>query len=330
MEADSIKSKVREILNKLDAFKDLKVLVIGDLILDIYEEGEVNRISPEAPIPIVRLKRTFYRLGGAGNVAQIANNLGADVTIAGVIGDDREGQVLIDLMEKSGIDTSGVIVSEDRPTTQKTRIISRGQQLLRIDREEDSSLPLKERENLLSALNTIFSEKTYDAIIIEDYDKGVLSEETINYLDSFRDIGSVDPKERNFWRYSNYAIFKPNLRELIHAINPNTSLDNAIQEAYNRLTPQWLVVTMGEEGIKYVTAEGEGHVPAFPIEVADVTGAGDAVIVALSLCKAIGCSVEEACLFANLTASLVCQRIGTFAPEPQDLVHHAKALGLID
>ncbi len=330
MKTNNIKARIKELLNRIDSFEDLKVFVIGDLILDIYEEGDVNRISPEAPIPVVRLKRTFYRIGGAGNVAQIAKNLGAKVTISGVIGTDKEGQVLTDLIHKAGIDTSGIIVSNERPTTQKTRIISRGQQLLRIDREDDSRLSQEEEKRLLSALNTIFSENNYDVIIIEDYDKGVLSESIIKYLNSYRDIGAVDPKERNFWQYSNYAIFKPNLRELVQAVNGHGSLEEALQEAYSRLTPHWLIVTLGEKGIKYVTANEKGHVPAFPIEVADVTGAGDAVIVALSLCKTIGCTVEESCLFANLTASLVCQRIGTFAPEPQDLVYHAKALGLID
>ncbi len=330
MKTDSIRSSIQETIKRMDSFSDLKVLVVGDLILDTYEEGDVNRISPEAPIPIVKLKRTFYRIGGAGNVAQIARNLGAKVTISGVIGTDRAGQILTDLMYKSGIDTSGVIVSSNRPTTQKTRIISRGQQLLRIDREDDSNLSPEEEKRLLSTLNTILAENTYDAIIIEDYDKGVLTESIIEFLNSYKRIGAVDPKEQNFWKYSNYAIFKPNLRELTQAANFHSSLDEALQETYSRLTPQWLIVTLGEKGIKYVTAEEKGHVPAFPVEVADVTGAGDAVIVALSLCKAIGCSVLDACLFANLTASLVCQRIGTFAPKPQDLVHHAKTLGLID
>ncbi len=330
MSEHNIATRIKNILRGIDSFQDLRVLVIGDLILDIYEEGDVERISPEAPIPIVRLKRSFYRIGGAGNVAHIARKMGSQVTIAGLIGDDKEGEILMELLKSTGINTSGVIISPERPTTQKTRIISRGQQLLRLDKESDDEMSSSEEQAFINNLQNILQTQHFDVIIIEDYDKGVITRNVINHTKKHKGSSAVDPKERHFWDYKGFDIFKPNMRELNAAFGKQLPLELAINETFKRLTPEWLIVTMGEKGIYYRTKDKEGTVPAFAIEVADVTGAGDAVIVALSLCKAIRCNVEDACLFANLTASLVCQRIGTFAPEPHDLVHHAKALGLID
>ncbi len=301
------------------------MLVIGDLILDLYEEGLVRRISPEAPVPIVELQRTEYRLGGAANVAWNVQRLGGQATLCGVIGPDEAGQQLRKLIAEAGIDKAGIITHE-RPTTIKTRIISSGQQLIRLDREDARPLDGSALQQLRQYLENHLAD--FDLVILEDYDKGVLVPELIRYvLENHRWV-AVDPKFRHFWHYQRATLFKPNQRELFQATGKET-LAEAVQDAFARLRPRWFMVTLGAEGIYYQTDEGSGHQPGFKVEVADPTGAGDTVIAMLAMAQRVGAAPAQAALLANLAGSLVCQHVGTFAPQPQDLIRHARALGLL-
>lgn len=300
---------LKERLQHLDRFR---VAVVGDLILDEYLVGRVDRISPEAPVPVVNLERRTVRPGGAANVALNLRAIGVQTALFGVVGTDAQGWELQALLQAEEVGTQGIVALEDRPTTVKTRVVSRRQQIVRLDREDPSPVPPQALDRMFQALRDWHP----DAVILEDYNKGLLNAETLPRL---RDLlnpvwVAVDPKEENLEFYRGVHLLKPNRRELEHLAGRRLShlsqVQQAAREVYRRLAPEHLVVTLGEEGMWLVAPHLEAHVPALPVEVYDVTGAGDTAIAFLTVGFLLGLDPVEATALACLAAGLKVQKFG--------------------
>jgi D-beta-D-heptose 7-phosphate kinase/D-beta-D-heptose 1-phosphate adenosyltransferase len=285
-----------------------RVTVVGDVMLDVYLRGDVERISPEAPVPVVRVRERRYALGGAGNVAQNVLAVGARCDLVAGIGDDAGGRQLCAMLEAMGAGL-GSLVTVDRPTTTKSRIVARSQQVVRVDEEEDSDLDGDAVERLLTALLTAVDQA--DALVLEDYNKGVLVPRVIETaMERARARGIpivVDPKYRNFFLYRGATIFKPNRRELAEALGAEIELDHpeALPATFNRLGVDNLLLTLGERGMVLVSSGGAiKRVPTVAREVYDVVGAGDTVTAYLALVLAAGGSPSEAAVIANFAAGV--------------------------
>jgi D-glycero-beta-D-manno-heptose-7-phosphate kinase len=311
----------------LEAFKQKKILVIGDVMLDHYIHGSVERISPEAPVPVLEVKKEEYRLGGSGNVADNLISLGAGVKIVGLIGDDVSGKQIIKLFQNKGIDTTGLLVSNTRPTTLKTRIIAHQQQIVRIDKEEHSDISAELERQVLELIKARITE--VDAIIIEDYNKGLLTRQLI---ESIILIGNkenkpvaVDPKFKNFFAYRNCTIFKPNFAELQKnlgiLIESEEQFCEAVAVLEEKINAEFLVITRGEKGLSVFSHEKDMiSIPTFAREIYDVSGAGDTVISALTLGLVSDCDVRTAATLANHAAGVVCGKMGTSVAYPQEII----------
>lgn len=307
-----------EISKILSSFSERRVLVIGDLMLDEYLWGKVQRISPEAPVPVIELNHEEYRLGGAANVALNLAALGAKVELLGICGKDNHAKILKKLLKKHKIGVGGIIEDESRPTTLKTRIGAVSQQIVRLDREDCSELSSALKKAVKEQVNALIP--TCDAVIIEDYDKGLLSEETIAHIlasaKKYKVPVAVDPKKRNFALYRGVDIFKPNYAEIQDFLGKHYSDANGFFEAaaelQAKLNCKHLVVTCGSKGL-YVLNKGEEpkHLPSFAREVFDVSGAGDTVISALCLAYLADSDVLKAALIANHAAAVVVAKHGT-------------------
>ncbi|MEO6598945.1 MAG: D-glycero-beta-D-manno-heptose-7-phosphate kinase [Polyangiaceae bacterium] len=297
-----------------DRVKGKRILVIGDAMLDVYLTGDVERISPEAPVPVVRVRERKNALGGAANVAQNVVAVGADCELVAAVGRDAGGQTLRLLAQSMHVDSDSFIVV-DRPTTIKTRIVARSQQLVRVDEEEDHDLGSFEVAQLKQAIAT--SIKRSDAVILEDYDKGVLSADVIR---SVMEVAGqrgvpvvVDPKYRHFFEYSGATIFKPNVRELEAALGAGMNLTDpsTLPLMVKRLGVQYLLLTLGERGMALYSAEGEiARVATHAREVYDVVGAGDTVTAYLASMLAAGATVPEAAIIANIAAGIEVGKLG--------------------
>ncbi len=305
----------------LDACRNLKVLVVGDVMVDAYYIGDVRRVSPEAPVPVVDIKRRDRRLGGAGNVVLNLLALGAQVELASVVGEDESGTALLDQLTERGVGTSAVIEDPERPTTVKTRILSSGQHLLRVDEESTAPLSAPAERALLEAIDRLLPE--VDAILFEDYDKGVLTEHviahTIAQAAAHRLPTAVDPKFRQFHAYKGVGLFKPNVKELQEGLGRYVdaadadSVSGAVDELVERLTPACALVTLSEHGVHvHHPAAGIQHLrqPAHAREIADVSGAGDTVIAVATCLYALGVDAGEMARTANLAGGLVCENVG--------------------
>ncbi len=311
------------------AFKDKGVLIIGDLILDSYIFGRVNRVSPEAPVPVVEVTEEAYRLGGAANVANNIAALGGRVTLAGIIGNDSGGEVLKTLCNDKGISTEGFI-TEDRPTTVKTRIVAHQQQITRIDREDPSPLSKSVASRLLTFIKRNIS--YYDGIIISDYKKGVVDETLVRTVvrNAQGRFLSLDPKTGNFHCYKGVSLITPNLKEASEGsgidIRDEATLNKAAQSLIKRLSLKSLLITRGEEGMSLFERDPEGkditmsHIPATARKVFDVTGAGDTVIAVMTLAHVSGGSLREAAIMANCAAGMVVAEVGTATVSPEGLL----------
>ena len=301
----------REVVKKLlEEFKKLKIAVVGDLILDKYLFGKVERISPEAPVPVFEIEREEYRAGGGANVALNLKTLGVgEVYLLGRVGRDPEGEVLKKLLQKEGIKTF-FLNSEEVPTTRKTRIVAKSQQLLRIDREKREPLEERETETLFSFLKEI----NPDAVIVSDYAKGVVTKYLGNLLREKLDVPTfVDPRPQNFETYKGLFCITPNLKEfydIAQRLGVFGSYLETAQRVRNRLELDTLVITLSEKGIALVR-EDIKHFPATAKEVYDVTGAGDTVIASLTASYLVSKSWETACQFANLCAGIAVSKLGT-------------------
>ncbi len=312
-------------------FRRRRVLVLGDLMLDRYLWGNAERISPEAPVPVVRVERESIMLGGAGNVARNLASLGAEVHVVGVVGEDGAAAELERLFERWKIDVGGLVRSPDRPTTEKTRILARAQQMVRYDRESEEPAEPELVEQLLAAVRRVAAQ--VDAAILQDYGKGVLSHDvTLEAMRIFRAASVrvfVDPKKLSWDAYRGAELVKPNLREAEDAAGMRVRDEEDIAALGRRLLDlcdgATVAITRGGEGITLFSREaGMRHVPTRPFAVADVAGAGDTAIAALALARLAGASWEEAAALANAAAGVVVGVPGTATISPDELIAAAQ------
>jgi rfaE bifunctional protein kinase chain/domain len=316
-------------------FKEKRIAVIGDVMLDAYMIGTVTRISPEAPVPIVGLSAKENRLGGAANVALNIVSLGAEAIICSVIGADIDGNELINILEKEGVNSFGLLQSDTRKTTVKTRIIGNNQQLLRIDSEQTNEINNRDEINLLEKIDQLLKEGI-DAVIFEDYNKGVLTQKVINeVIRKCNDAGiptTVDPKKENFFAYKNCTLFKPNLKELKEGLNVSFSIEdkfsfeNAVHQLNSILNNRFTFITLSEHGVYIQSDDEKKYIPAHIRTIADVSGAGDTVISVATLCLCVGLNIEQVASFANLAGGLVCEKSGVVSIEREQLMNEIRLL----
>jgi rfaE bifunctional protein kinase chain/domain len=319
-----------------DTFATLKVGVIGDVMLDTYMWGRVDRISPEAPVPVVQLEEKEYRIGGAGNVALNCHSLGAQVFILSVIGDDNEGLLLEELFNENMIDTSYLTRSPSRVTTNKTRIISRNQQMIRLDSEITTELDDRMEQVLLQQVRSFIQTHDPDVMIFEDYNKGTLTEkiihEVITICQEAGVITAVDPKRKNFFAYRRADIFKPNLGEIKQALNLllediNEPLLSKIHlELRNVLEHKISFITLSDKGVFYQKEGLASVIPSHLRNIADVSGAGDTVIAVAAMVYAATQNVHLMAEVANIAGGLVCEEVGTVAIDKGTLQRECELL----
>ncbi len=315
-------------------FEKLKVLIIGDVMIDSYIWGKVNRISPEAPVPVVNVKTTEKRLGGAANVALNIKALGATPILCSVVGDDAESQTFQELISDKYITGKGIIRSEERVTTIKHRVLAGSKHILRIDAEMDNPISQTDSERLLEKIRELLPE--VDVVIFEDYDKGVLTPEviaeTIALCKQQKIPTVVDPKKRNFLAYEGCSLFKPNLKELKEGLKldfPNNTISDvkmAARQLRNLMNVDAALITLSENGVYITDYVDEHHLSAHKREISDVSGAGDTVVSIASLCLASGLDLKNVAGIANLGGGLVCEQLGVIPIDKERLLTEAKKI----
>jgi rfaE bifunctional protein kinase chain/domain len=320
---DTTNKKLNQLKKK---FYNKRVAVVGDLMLDSYYWGDVSRISPEAPVPVIEVDNEFSRFGGAMNVAYNISTLGGIPLPIGVIGSDNNGKILRKLITDAGINDKGIIIDKQRPTTTKTRVIAQSQQIVRIDKEKTTPINKKTEKSIINTLKKEI--KKLDAVILQDYNKGVLSQnlinEIINLAKNAKKIITVDPKFNNFFTYQNVTVFKPNRKETEDALGIKIKTPDDISIAGKRLlemlNSKYVLLTLGEGGIAlFEKDKQERRVPTKARKVADVSGAGDTVISTLTMALAAGANIYDAAYLANYAGGLVCQEIGIVPIEINNL-----------
>lgn len=302
---------------------EMKVAVVGDIMLDTYWWGNVERISPEAPVPVVVLDEKELRIGGAGNVALNTVGLGASTALFSVIGNDDDGKTLLSLLKRNNIQTENIVLSDDRITTNKTRIISRSQHMLRLDAEMTRDINESEQLLLLKTFTDFIETEKPSVVIFEDYNKGVLTREVnqkmISICTQHNIVTTADPKRKNFFSYKGVTIFKPNLKEVKDGLNvliDNVSksfLQNIHRQLEERLHHSISLITLSEKGIFYQQDETAKIIPTHVRSIADVSGAGDTVIAVASLVYAKTRNINLSAAMANIAGGLVCEEVGTVA-----------------
>ncbi|WP_456425742.1 D-glycero-beta-D-manno-heptose-7-phosphate kinase [Desulfurobacterium sp.] len=305
-------------------FRGKKILVIGDLMIDEYISGKVERISPEAPVPVVEAKETTAKPGGAANVAVNLKTLGAKPIVLGVVGNDEKGKMLEQMLKKRGIDTSLLIKDETRPTTVKTRIIAGAQQLLRVDWESKEYL---NREIVLKIIEEFREDfRNFDGIIISDYGKGVITEELFKAAAEVKKSGKIvtlDPKERNFHLYHDVTAMTPNMKETYQAVGIYPETEEIAEKAGKKLIEKFkldfALITRSEKGMSLIKRDKSYHIPAKAKQVYDVTGAGDTVIAVFTLSLVAGASPEKAAEIANIAGGIVVGKLGTAFVKPEEI-----------
>jgi len=311
-----------------DAFPNVNVLVVGDVMIDRYLTGKVTRVSPEAPVPVVHLSQREDRLGGAANVALNLRALGATPYLCGVVGKDENADIFAGLLPEHGLSARGVYRSSERVTTVKTRVLASNQHLLRVDQEDSHDLTDTEAKAFLKHVRTLIDQRDIHVILFQDYNKGVLSQRVIHelMLEAIkRDIPTaVDPKDKNFWSYKHVTVFKPNLKEIRAqvpmAIDPKLeSLRKASAYIQKQLGNSSTIITLSEKGLYYQHAEGDAIVPTLERSVADVCGAGDTVISIVALGLALNMPMEQIAILANLAGGQVCERVGVVPVNKEQL-----------
>ena len=318
-----------------DQFSTKRVLVIGDVMVDAYLMGKVNRMSPEAPVPVVDLFEKDERIGGAGNVALNLAALGASPIICSVIGADSEGDRLIQLFKDSNISTDGMYASSNRRTTVKTRVLSNNQQLLRIDSEDTTLINTTEETQLLSQITSVL-ESGIDGIIFEDYNKGVLTPNLISAVLALAKVHqiptTVDPKKDHFFEYKGCTLFKPNLKELKEGLQVDFDFSSskqtflsAVRDLQSRLGNSISFITLSEHGV-FIQEEDPIFIPAHLRNIADVSGAGDTVIAVATLCLISGADVQTIAAISNIAGGLVCEQPGVVSIEKERLLNEVTKL----
>lgn len=311
-------------------FPNQKVLIIGDVMIDTYLWGNVGRVSPEAPVPIVSGVIEESRLGGAANVALNVKAMGAVPILCSVIGDDVRGKIFLELMEEQNLTDIGLVMDDHRVTTQKTRIISSNQQLLRVDEEMDIFLTNKVQDQFLELIDNLLESGGIDAIIIQDYDKGVLAPrvitEVVNSADRVNVPVLVDPKFRNFNLYKGVKLFKPNYKELVRGLNLKIKkheiekLSKVVMKHQKDQEIDTLLVTLSEQGILTTKNGSYVHLPAVKRDIADVSGAGDTVISVAALCMITGQDIQAIAAISNLAGGQVCEKAGVVPVDAEKLL----------
>ena len=319
-----------------NSFEQVRVGVIGDVMLDTYMWGSVDRISPEAPVPIVALKNKEERVGGAGNVALNLQSLGSTAFVLSVTGDDSEADKLNQLFSRQKIDASYSLKSAERVTTNKTRIISRNQQMMRLDAEITNDLSETDEEKLKILFEQFIEKEKPNVVILEDYNKGVLTSSLIGHVITVcRQAGvitAIDPKRKNFFEYRNVDLFKPNLKEVKEALNLLfTDVNLELLQDIHRdlqiaLQHQSSLITLSEKGIFYQEHDCSAIIPSHIRNVADVSGAGDTVIAVASLVYAATKNIHLVAEMANIAGGLVCEEVGTVAIDKYKLLHECELL----
>lgn len=322
-----------EIVELFKNFNQLNVLIIGDVMIDSYYFGNVDRISPEAPVPIVSVKGKENRLGGAANVALNIKALGATAILCSVVGNDGEAEKLNDLLLDEGLSIEGILRSDERITTVKTRVIGNKHQVLRVDSEKDTPLSNEEYEALKIKIETVISDNKIDVVIFQDYDKGVITpqliESIVNLCQENNIPTAVDPKKRNFSDFKNVSLFKPNLKELKEGLNihidPANSIEveKAIDNLNTNLNNEITFITLSEHGVFIKDRSNKKQIPAHIRSISDVSGAGDTVISVASLCLALNQPINMIAEIANLAGGLVCESVGVVPIDKDQLLSEA-------
>ncbi len=315
------------------SFDHQKILIIGDVMLDSYVWGNVDRISPEAPVPVVQVRKKEKRLGGAGNVAKNIVSLGAQPLLCTVIGDDLEGRYLMELLEERGMSREGVVASKLRITTIKERFLSGSQHILRVDEEHIHDLTSDEKRELKKKIKKLLPET--QAVIMEDYDKGVLDKDIIRYTiqlaNELKIPTIVDPKRKNFDHYRHATLFKPNLKEIREGMKIDLDKDDlsglkkAVDLLKAKLEVENILVTLSDKGV-YLSADHQDYlVPAHVRSISDVSGAGDTVVSIAALCMSLHLPSRFTAALSNLGGGLVCEYQGVVAIDKDRLLKEAKA-----
>ncbi|MEM6321635.1 MAG: bifunctional ADP-heptose synthase [Bacteroidota bacterium] len=319
---------MQQIEQTIRAFRKLKILVIGDVMLDCYLYGSVQRISPEAPVPVVNLTEKDYRLGGAANVSLNIKALGAKPFLLSVVGDDENGKKLLELLPSADLSNKYVETSVRRKTTTKTRIIAQNQQVVRLDEEDCVDVNAAEKNALLTHLKNILDSNDIHAILFQDYNKGVLSKSVIRevMLEALkRDIPTVvDPKDKHFYAYKRATLFKPNLKEInanlpFHSEPTLSDLNRAATYLNQQLNNTLTLITLSDKGVYYQSKDSSEVLPTIPRNIADVCGAGDSVVSIAALAVALKLPIKELALLANLAGGQVCEKVGVVPVDVRQL-----------
>ena len=311
-------------------FNNKKVLIVGDAMIDAYMWGEINRMSPEAPVPVVEVKKRENRLGGAANVALNLKALGATPILCSVVGTGNRGILFKELMKESNLSTGGILANNKRKTTIKTRVIAENKHQLRIDEEETH--PIIQAKEFLKLTESLMTD--IDVIILQDYNKGVLTPEVIESVISIANEKGiptiVDPKKQNFNSYKNCTIFKPNLAEIKAGMNIEFDADNlaeiesASAELREKLNANGILLTLSERGICINSEEKFTHTPVFKSNIIDVSGAGDTVVSVASLCLASKMDYTQLSILSTLAGGIVCEEVGVVPINKYKLLTEAK------
>lgn len=319
-----------------DGFARTTALVVGDVMVDAYLWGRVDRISPEAPVPVVQVTRRSARLGGAANVARNLHALGATPIVVSVTGDDDHARTLEQLLQAEGLRADGLVRSAARRTTVKTRIISGHQHVVRVDEEMEGDITPDEEELLLARVEALIRTTSPGVIVLEDYNKGVLTARTIEGVIALAKAAgvpvAVDPKQRNFFAYRGVDLFKPNLKELREGLKTDIpagdihAVRRAVAQLEARLGNAISLITLSEHGVYAHRAGDEHSEPAHARSIADVSGAGDTVIAVAALLLAQGAPLATLAGWANLAGGLVCEHVGVVPVERERLLAEAEQL----
>jgi rfaE bifunctional protein kinase chain/domain len=330
--------KTKEFKELFQKFSQFNILIIGDVMVDTYLWGKVERISPEAPVPIISRTKIENRLGGAANVALNIKSLGARPILCSVIGEDDKAEIFKDLLSKAEMDIDGILMNKSRMTTIKTRVMSDNHHLLRIDEELTKSIDSQIEKEFIHKISDIFLKKDISAIIFQDYDKGIITPNIINSVVKMarsKNIPTlVDPKKRNFLNFKNVTLFKPNFKELTEGLKLDikkgdfNALHQAAQILQNEHNIEFVMVTLSELGV-YISNNGNYHqIPAEIRDIADVSGAGDTVISVASLCLAAGLMPADIAWISNVAGGLVCEKVGVVPIEKDTLLKECIQLGI--
>ncbi len=317
------------------AFNDLRILVIGDSMIDSYLWGDVERISPEAPVPVISRTEKENRLGGAANVAINIKSLGAEPILASVIGNGRRAETFKQLMDKQGLTKEGIFESNTRITTNKTRIISQNQHLLRVDEEENDLLNSETEKAFLNHILYIISKEQIESIVFEDYDKGSITpkiiQETVKAANDKNIPVLVDPKQNNYYNYKDVTFFKPNFKELVEGLNvrieksDSEAIFKAAKSMHKEQNIDWVMVTLSEKGILISDGKEYKHIAARIRNISDVSGAGDTIIGISSVGLALGLSPWLIAEISNIGGGQVCEKPGVVPVEKEQLLKECKA-----